>query len=197
MASVKISVALLRGLSDQLHVASHRLGKSSPGLKLLVRSSSAVLYANGFLLLTVTFMPFPTAVLAEYINTPQANVAAVFYSAACLAMNLGFNVCWLCTRRPARLLAPSVCKAAERKVTIRTLSGLAFYLCTTVLAYWLPVTALISISGVQVLWIVASVDEGDRDVTTDLHPLVAVESKRETTDAALSSSTWFPAETAS
>ena len=85
------------------------------GLKILVRSSGALLYANGFLLLTVTFMPFPTAVLAEYINTPQANIAAVFYSAACLGMNLGFNICWLCVRRPVRLLAPSVSKAAERK----------------------------------------------------------------------------------
>ena len=148
------------------------------GLKILVRSSSALLYANGFLLLTVTFMPFPTAVLAEYINTPQANIAAVFYSAACLGMNLGFNICWLCVRRPVRLLAPSVSKAAERNVTIQMLSGFTFYLCTTALSYWLPVTALIIISGVQVLWIVTSVDEGDRDVATDAHPLVAVESRQ-------------------
>ena len=29
-------------------------------------------FANGFVLLTVTFVPFPTAVLAEYLGTPQA-----------------------------------------------------------------------------------------------------------------------------
>lgn len=52
-------------------------------LNMLVRSSKAFLYANGLLLLTVTFMPFPTAVLAEYINTPQANIAVMFFSAAC------------------------------------------------------------------------------------------------------------------
>jgi uncharacterized membrane protein len=51
-------------------------------LKLLVTSSKAFLYANGLLLLTITFMPFPTALLAEYINTPQANIAVTFYSAA-------------------------------------------------------------------------------------------------------------------
>jgi hypothetical protein len=93
-------------------------------------------------------------------------------------MNLGFNICWLCVRRPVRLLAPSVSKAAERNVTIQMLSGFTFYLCTTALSYWLPVTALIIISGVQVLWIVTSVDEGDRDVATDAHPLVAVESRQ-------------------
>ena len=141
-------------------------------LKMLVRSSGAFLYGNGFLLLTITFMPFPTAVLAEYVNTPQANIAVGFYSAGCLAMNVGFNLFWLSILRPVRLLAPSVSKAAERKVTIHTLSGFIFYLCTTALSYWYPVTALIIMAGVQVLWIVLSVDEGVRDVTTDLHPLV-------------------------
>ena len=63
-------------------------------------------------------------------------------------------------------------------MTIQMLSGFTFYLCTTALSYWLPVTALIIISGVQVLWIVTSVDEGDRDVATDAHPLVAVESRQ-------------------
>jgi uncharacterized membrane protein len=145
------------------------------GSKLLVRSSGAFLYANGFLLLTVTFMPFPTAVLAHYISTSQAHVATVVYSAACLLMNLGFNVVWLCAHRPVRLLAPSVSKAAQRKLTIQTLSGLPFYLCTTVLSYWFPATALIIISGVQLLWIVTSVDDRGRDVTPDA--LVAVESR--------------------
>ncbi|HKB43198.1 MAG TPA: hypothetical protein VKC90_02375 [Chitinophagaceae bacterium] len=40
------------------------------------------LYANGFLLLTIVFFPFPTALLAEYINTEYAMPAIVFYSIA-------------------------------------------------------------------------------------------------------------------
>src|SRR5262249_34507625 len=112
-----------------------------------------------------------------YVSTPQANIAAVFYSAACLMMNLGFNTLWFCAHRPVRLLGPSISKAAERKFTVQTLGGFTFYLSTTALSYWFPITALIIISGVQVLWIVTSVDEGGRDVTTDTHPLVAVESR--------------------
>jgi uncharacterized membrane protein len=34
----------------------------------LDKSSRPFLYANGFFLMTITFMPFPTALLAEYIN---------------------------------------------------------------------------------------------------------------------------------
>src|SRR5215831_83117 len=72
-------------------------------LNALVGSSKAFLYANGFLLLTITFIPFPTAVLAEYINTPQANIAVMFYSGAWLVSNVGFNVWWLTIFRPVRL----------------------------------------------------------------------------------------------
>ena len=160
-------------------------------LKVLVRSSGALLYANGFLLLTITFMPFPTAVLAAYVNTPQANIAVGFYSAGCLAMNIGFNLFWLCILRPVRLLASSVSKAEERRVTRHTLCGFAFYLCTTALSYWSPVTALVLIFGVQVVWIVMSVDEGIRDVTTDSHSLVEESEQEEPSAPRKAQSPWL------
>jgi len=37
-----------------------------------------VLFANGLLLLTVSFVPFPTAVLAQNLATAQAKPAATF-----------------------------------------------------------------------------------------------------------------------
>src|SRR5215510_3193171 len=80
-------------------------------LNMLVRSSKPFLYANGLLLLTITFMPFPTALLAEYINTPQANIAVSFYSAAWLLTNLSLMVWWLSMFRPVRLV-PTSMKAA-------------------------------------------------------------------------------------
>src|SRR4051812_10998494 len=39
---------------------------------LIDKSSRLFYYANGFFMLTVAFIPFPTAVLAEYIGTPFA-----------------------------------------------------------------------------------------------------------------------------
>jgi uncharacterized membrane protein len=72
------------------------------GLTLLTRSSKAFLYANGLLLLHITFMPFPTALLAQYINTPQANIAVTFYSASWFVTNLAFNLWWLSMFKPVR-----------------------------------------------------------------------------------------------
>src|SRR5271165_2842960 len=36
-------------------------------------------FANGCLLLAVTFVPYPTSVLAAYLETPAAKAAAIFY----------------------------------------------------------------------------------------------------------------------
>lgn len=92
-------------------------------LNLLTGSSKAFLFANGLLLLTITFMPFPTAVLAQYINTPQANIAVMFFSVAWLVNNLGFNLWWLSIFRPVRLLPPSVSEAAAKRITMQILGG--------------------------------------------------------------------------
>src|SRR5262245_10605626 len=49
--------------------------------KQLNRSSGSFLYANGLLLLTVVFMPFPTAMMGEYLLTDHAAPAVVTYNA--------------------------------------------------------------------------------------------------------------------
>ena len=47
--------------------------------KLVNKSSASFIYANGFLLLTVVFMPFPTALVGEYLLTDHAAPAVVIY----------------------------------------------------------------------------------------------------------------------
>jgi TMEM175 potassium channel family protein len=131
-------------------------------LNMLVGSSKAFLFANGLLLLTITFMPFPTAVLAEYISTPQANIAVTFYSAAWLVSNLGFDVWWLSMFRPVRLFAASVSKAVLKKATIQMFVGLVIYAGTTVLSYWFPITGFIIIFSAQALWIIVAVNEDEK-----------------------------------
>jgi uncharacterized membrane protein len=132
------------------------------GLNMLVRSSKAFLYSNGLLLLTITFMPFPTAVLAEYINTPQANVAATFYSAAMLVTNLSFLVWWLTMFQPVRLLPSSLTRAMVRTTTVQMLVGCLIYAGTTVLSYWFPLAGVVIIFLSQALWIVISVTEDEQ-----------------------------------
>ena len=58
------------------------------------------LFANGFLLLLIMFVPFPTAVLAEYLNREAANTAAVLYCGTYVLISPSPTPC-CCTRRPA------------------------------------------------------------------------------------------------
>ena len=128
-------------------------------LSALVGTSRALLYSNGILLMTITFIPFPTAVLAEYINTPQANVAVMFYSGVWLVVNVAFNVWWQSMLRPIRLIF-SLSDAALTRATLQTSSGLLIYSCTTTLAFWFPVASLMIILASQILWVVVSVEDG-------------------------------------
>lgn len=137
------------------------------GLSLMKRSSKPFLYANGFLLLTITFMPFPTAVLAEYINTPQANIAVVFYSASWLIGNLGFILWWVTMFRPVRLLTPAIRRAGIDLVNRQMIAGTLLYLVTTILAYWYPLVAFVLIFVTQILWVAVSLAEDRFEPTSE------------------------------
>lgn len=83
--------------------------------KMIRRTDHNLLLLNGFLLLVVTFIPFPTNVLAEYIREPDARTAAIFYSGTFLAMAIAFNLLWRYASRDRRLLARD---ADERTIRI-------------------------------------------------------------------------------
>src|SRR5262249_18484437 len=44
------------------------------------KSSGSFVYANGFLLMTVVFMPFPAALVGEYLLTDRVAPAVVIYN---------------------------------------------------------------------------------------------------------------------
>ncbi|MGJ0509516.1 MAG: TMEM175 family protein [Methylocystis sp.] len=60
-----------------------------------IKTSDLILiYWNGLLLLFVTFVPFPTGLLAEYLLHPEGKVAASFYTGTFLAIALAFHGLW-------------------------------------------------------------------------------------------------------
>ncbi len=61
---------------------------------LLEKYDHAFLYWNGLLLLFVSFVPFPTALLAEYLLHPEARIAANLYTGIFLAISLAFDALW-------------------------------------------------------------------------------------------------------
>src|SRR2546428_1812301 len=102
-------------------------------LRMLERINYPVLFANGLLLLTVTFVPFPTAVLAEHLRTPGAKAAVAFYCATFLVNGLVWNLLFSTMVRSG-LLRPEVTAGTIAGVRKAYYAGLAVYLTAAILA---------------------------------------------------------------
>ena len=75
---------------------------------LIQRSDHAFLYWNGLLLFFVTFFPFPTALLAEFLLHPEAKVTANLYTGTAFAISLAFKGLWWYATKNQRLLPEQV-----------------------------------------------------------------------------------------
>src|SRR3981081_1199637 len=95
------------------------------------------LFANGLLLLTVTFVPFPTAVLAANLATPDATVATAFYCATFVAQAMCWNLVFATIVRGG-LLPPGVTAETVSNVRRAYYVGVVVYAAATGLAFIRP-----------------------------------------------------------
>ena len=110
------------------------------------------LFANGFLLLTVTFVPFPTAVLAQNLATPEATAAVAFYCATFFAQAIGWNVLFATIVRGG-LLRAEVTAETVSNVRGAYYVGVLVYAAATGLAFIRPVLGLLLNISLWVVWI--------------------------------------------
>jgi uncharacterized membrane protein len=61
---------------------------------LIDRSDDTLMALNLLLLLGITWIPFPTALLAQHLLGSDARIAGVTYSASFFAISIVFNVMW-------------------------------------------------------------------------------------------------------
>jgi len=109
------------------------------------RVDRRTLFANLFLLLTVSVIPFPTRLLATYLidgRSADAHTAAATYAATMLAMGAAFTLLFLAFARDARRLHTPIPPAALRSALRRFSIGGLCYAATIALAYLSPVAML-------------------------------------------------------
>jgi uncharacterized membrane protein len=118
-------------------VNSHRM------LFLLRGVDHTFLILNIFCLMAIAIIPFPNAVLAEYLTDPALRgVATGLYGLAMLVLAVLFNVAaWYAYF--GGLFRPDVDRAKLLAVLARPTSGPVVYLIGTVLAPWVPIVSLI------------------------------------------------------
>lgn len=108
--------------------------------EMIHKSSRQFHYSNGFFMLCIAFLPFPTAVLAEYISTPNAGPAISFYCLFSLLNNIAWHVLYYSARYPQNLFDDSFKEFSNDTKGLHI--GLVIYLFTFVLSIGFPYIAL-------------------------------------------------------
>ena len=109
------------------------------------RTNHILLLLNLFLLLCVAFIPFGTALLAEYIrgSYEERRVVALVYGGTLVATAACFNLVWWYGSRHGGLLDPHVDPRLITALTGTYQISFVIYALTLVVTYVLPVVGLI------------------------------------------------------
>jgi uncharacterized membrane protein len=106
----------------------------------IVHADRGLLFLNLFLLMWVSLIPWPTALVAEHLSGDGAEAATAVYSAVSLGMALSFSAFWLHALSRGHL--EELTAAQRRHLTRRNALGWMFYVVALALAFVAPYASL-------------------------------------------------------
>jgi uncharacterized membrane protein len=124
-------------------------------LKLVNKSSPQFIYANGLLLLTIVFIPFPTSLLGQYILTDHATPAVALYSYVNVLMAISWNLlcrAGLSPKHPLTVNEKSM--RAMRTIYKRSYYSIGINTAFTILAFWFPLIIALFICVIWISWLI-------------------------------------------
>lgn len=124
--------------------------------RLVNRSSGPFVYANGFLLLTVVFLPFPTSLVGEYLLTDHIAPAIVIYNSVAALQAIS----WILVAGSALrggLVRDERCAGLVRDAFRNGWFALTVYSLLALVAVWFPVTIAILTTMLWAYWLTFSV----------------------------------------
>jgi uncharacterized membrane protein len=126
-------------------------------IKLVNKSSAAFIYANGFLLLTVVFIPFPTSLVGEYISSDHAAPAVILYNAVLALQAIG----WILICRAA--LKNHLGKNEKSMLKLRENGKFGYFAFTlyavcAIAAIWFPRTIAMFTTITWFFWLIYGIN---------------------------------------
>jgi uncharacterized membrane protein len=119
----------------------------------IARADRTLLFTNLLLLMLVSFIPFPTGVVAEHLRTGgNEALAAALYAATLLAMGFGFFLNSHHARR-AGLFHGGLSDEEQRALVVRNVIGQTGYVVAFVLAF-VSATASLALCGLVAVYYV-------------------------------------------
>jgi uncharacterized membrane protein len=114
-----------------------------------------LLFSNGLLLLIVTAVPFPTAVVTEYLMTPAANAAAAFYAGFFVLVSAAFSLLRSAASRDS-VLDPQASRTRIEQLRRNYLWGPPMYLLATASAWLSPWAAMGLCTTMWIFWAITT-----------------------------------------
>ena len=111
--------------------------------RFIARTDQKFLALNLLLLLCIAFLPFPTAVMAEYLGEPGQRTAVVLYGASFTVTAVFYYLLWSYSSRGRRLIDPSVNQRAIDAVERRYRLGAPIYLAGTLVGAIVPLAGML------------------------------------------------------
>jgi len=131
--------------------------------RLISRSDHILLFLNIVFLMCVAFIPFPTALLADYLSgTDEHRTTAVaVYSGTLAVTAVFFTLLWLYAAANYRLIDRTVDPLLLRAMTRRYVFGMLLYILAFALAFLSPAASLALIVVLALIFVLPE-PEGPR-----------------------------------
>jgi uncharacterized membrane protein len=107
------------------------------------RWDERLLFSNGLLLLGIVLVPFPTALVAEYLGRAGQTTAALVYNGTFIVIALCFNLLWRGASTDGRLLRADHDPDAVRHITDSYRFGPLFYVAALIVGLFSVTASLV------------------------------------------------------
>lgn len=128
--------------------------------RLISRADNILLFINILFLMCVAFIPFPTALLSEYVSDEAHRTTAVaVYSGTLAVTGVFIGLIWFYAATNYRLIDRSVDPSLLRAMTRRYLFGMLSFIFTFALAFVSPAASLALIVALVLIFVLPEPDE--------------------------------------
>ena len=108
----------------------------------MARVDRTMLFINVLLLMTIAFLPFPTKLVAQFLQKDGEQAAVYAYSATFVVMAVLYNLWWRYARTGRRLISDRVPDARLRAIDRAFDPGVPMYVACLVVAIFSPLAAV-------------------------------------------------------
>ena len=122
----------------------------------IARVDRLFLFLNVLFLMFVAFIPFPTRLLAVYINSPDARAASVAFGVTLTITAIFFNLLWRYAATGRRLLREDADEQLVEGIGRSYLPGPFIYLAATLVGFASPLASAGLYAAIAVFYVLES-----------------------------------------